>query len=277
MILFVFEGKDDKTYFESIKRLFFLAKSDTFVCTYNSNIYSLYTKLKSHDALNEMLEVDTVSVLKEILLEKGDETLKAIREDEVSEIYLFFDYDFQEDSRTLEENNNRLSELLDYFTDETGRGKLYINYPMVESLRYTKELPDNNYWQYTVTRQRCQEENFKHQVHEFSFYKSNLEYLVLTIKSADDDAKIQQKADTAKTNWLHLVTMNTSKANYICNDKNDLPDEVNNQLDIFNSQLSKYVNTEECKVAILNAFPIFLFDYFGKKIVNDREKTDKIK
>ena len=122
MILFVFEGKDDKTYFESIKRLFFPAKSDTFVCTYNSNIYSLYTKLKSHDALNEMLEVDTVSVLKEILLEKGDETLKDIREDEVSEIYLFFDYDFQEDSRTLEENNNRLSELLDYFTDETGRG-----------------------------------------------------------------------------------------------------------------------------------------------------------
>jgi len=273
MILFVFEGKADKTYFEAIKRLFFPAKSDTFVCTYNSNIYSLYTKLKSHDALNEMLEVDTVSVLKEILLEKGDETLKDIREDEVSEIYLFFDYDFQENSRTLEENNSRLSELLGYFTDETGRGKLYINYPMVESLRYTKELPDNNYWQYTVTRQRCQEENFKHQVHEFSFYKSNLEYLVLTIKPADDDAKIQQKADIAKTNWLHLVTMNTSKANYICNDKNELLDEVNNQQDIFDSQLSKYVNTEECKVAILNAFPIFLFDYFGRKIVSGKEES----
>ena len=273
MILFVFEGKADKTYFEAIKRLFFPAKSETFLCTYNSNIYSLYTKLKSHDALNEMLEVDTVSVLKEILLEKGDETLKDIREDEVSEIYLFFDYDFQENSRTLEENNSRLSELLGYFTDETGRGKLYINYPMVESLRYTKELPDNNYWQYTVTRQRCQEEKFKHQVHEFSFYKSNLEYLVLTIKPADDDAKIQQKADTAKTNWLHLVTMNTSKANYICNDKNELLDEVNNQQDIFDSQLSKYVNTEECKVAILNAFPIFLFDYFGRKIVSGKEES----
>ena len=275
MILFVFEGKDDKTYFESIKRLFFPAKSDTFVCTYNSNIYSLYTKLKAHDALKEMLEVDTVSVLKDILLEKGDETLKDIREDEVSEIYLFFDYDFQEDSRTLEENNNRLSELLNYFTDETGKGKLYINYPMVESLRYTKELPDNNYWQYTVTRQKCQEEKFKHQVHEFSFYGGSLEYLVLTIKPADDETKIQQKANTAKTNWLHLVTMNTSKANYICNDKNELPDEVNSQHDIFDSQLSKYVNTEKCKVAILNAFPLFLFDYFGKKIVSDSKETDK--
>lgn len=275
MILFVFEGKDDKTYFESIERLFFPEKSETFLCTYNSNIYSLYTKLKAHDALKEMLEVDTVSVLKEILLEKGDETLKDIREDEVSEIYLFFDYDFQEDSRTLEENNNRLSELLNYFTDETGKGKLYINYPMVESLRYTKELPDNNYWQYTVTRQKCQEEKFKHQVHEFSFYGGNLEYLVLTIKPADDETKILQKANTAKANWLHLVTMNTSKANYICNDKNELPDEVNNQQDIFDSQLSKYVNTEKCMVAILNAFPLFLFDYFGKKIVSDSKETDK--
>lgn len=277
MILFIFEGKDDKTYFESIKRLFFPEKSETFVCTYNSNIYSLYTKLKNHDALNGKLEVDTVSVFKEILTEKGDNTLKEIREDEVSEIYLFFDYDFQEKSRTLEENNKRLSEMLDYFTDETGNGKLYINYPMVESLRYTKELPDNDYWRYTVSRQKCQEDNFKHQVHEFSFYKSNLEYLVLTIKPADDETKIQQKTDSAKTNWLHLVTMNTSKANYICNDKNELPEEVNSQKEIYDNQLAKYVGTEECKVSILNAFPIFLFDYFGKKIVSGREETDKTK
>lgn len=277
MILFIFEGKDDKTYFESIKRLFFPEKSETFVCTYNSNIYSLYTKLKNHDALNGKLEVDTVSVFKEILTEKGDNTLKDIREDEVSEIYLFFDYDFQEKSRTLEENNKRLSEMLEYFTDETSNGKLYINYPMVESLRYTKELPDNDYWHYTVSRQKCQEDNFKHQVHEFSFYKSNLEYLVLTIKPADDETKIQQKTDSAKTNWLHLVTMNTSKANYICNDKNELPEEVNSQKEIYDNQLAKYVGTEECKVSILNAFPIFLFDYFGKKIVSGREETDKTK
>ena len=61
MILFIFEGKDDKTYFEAIKQLFFPEKSNTFVCTYNSNIYSLYTKLKEHDALKEMLEVNPVS------------------------------------------------------------------------------------------------------------------------------------------------------------------------------------------------------------------------
>ena len=266
MILFIFEGKIDKTYFESIKRLFFSEKSDTFICTYNSNIYSLYTKLNQHDTLNGMLEVNTVSVFKEILLEKGDDTLKDIREDEVSEIYLFFDYDFQENARTLEENNNRLSEMLKYFNDETASGKLYINYPMVESLRYTKELPDDDYWKYTVTRQKCQEESFKHQVHEFSFYGANLEYIILTIKSADNEAKKQEKTDAAKQNWQHLIVMNVCKSNYICNDKNEIPDETDNQKDIFDNQLSKYVEAEECKVAILNAFPIFLFEYFGKKV-----------
>lgn len=267
MILFIFEGKDDKTYYESIKRLFFPEKFDTFICTYNSNIYSLYTKLKQHDTLNGMLEVNTVSVFKEILLEKGDETLKNIREDEVSEIYLFFDYDFQEDSRTLQENNRILSEMLKYFTDETEKGKLYINYPMVESLRYTKKLPDNDYWKYTVTRQRCQDESFKHQVYEFSFYGSNLGYIIPTIKPADDEVKIREKTEAAKMNWRYLIVMNVSKSNYICNNKNVIPDETDNQKDIFDNQLSKYVETEECKVAILNAFPIFLFEYFGRKII----------
>ena len=65
--------------------------------------------------------------------------------------------------------------------------------------------------------------------------------------------------------------MNVSKANYICNDKNEVPDESDSQLVVFTNQLSKYVETEECKVAILNAFPIFLFDYFGRKIIWERK------
>ena len=62
--------------------------------------------------------------------------------------------------------------------------------------------------------------------------------------------------------------MNVSKAHFICNDKNEVPDESDSQQAVFSNQLSKYVKTEECKVAILNTFPIFLFDYFGRKIIN---------
>ena len=262
MILLIFEGKDDKVYFESIKRLFFPEKEETFVCTYKSNIYSLYNKLKAHDATNGQLEVDTVSVLKEILLEKGDDTLKEIREDEVSEIYLFFDYDFQDTRCPIEENNRKLQEMLSLFNDETGNGKLYINYPMVESLRYTKELPDSDYWKYTVTLQKCKETKFKRQVSDFSYYGSN-DYLVVNNEKTVDLPKLK----AAKMNWLHLVVMNISKSNYICNDKNELPKEMITQQKLFDNQLSKYIMEDECKVSILNSFPIFLFDYFGEKIV----------
>ena len=77
-----------------------------------------------------------------------------------------------------------------------------------------------------------------------------------------------KKKDMVKKNWRYLIVMNNSKANYICNGKNEIPDEMNNQNNIFYYQLTKYVETEECKVAILNAFPIFLYYYFGKKIID---------
>ena len=68
--------------------------------------------------------------------------------------------------------------------------------------------------------------------------------------------------------------MNVSKSNYICNNKNEIPDDTDSQKDIFDNQLSKFVGKEDCKVAILNAFPIFLFEYFGKKIVSERKGSE---
>jgi len=90
--------------------------------------------------------------------------------------------------------------------------------------------------------------------------------LITTSRKKPERSK---KTDTAKQNWRHLIVMNVSKSNYICNDKNEIPDETDNQKKIFDNQLSKYVETEDCKVAILNAFPIFLFDYFGKKVLEE--------
>ena len=41
MILFVFEGKkSEPKLFEALKELFFPKRTEQFICTYNSNIYS---------------------------------------------------------------------------------------------------------------------------------------------------------------------------------------------------------------------------------------------
>ena len=138
MILFVFEGqRSEPKLFETLKELFFPKRVDQFVCTYNSNIYSLYSHLAELDVFqdeNVKSSGRTVSILNTILQKKGDDTLANILEAEISEIFLFFDYDFHESRLSLEENNAHLNAMLEYFNDETAIGKLYINYPMIESI-----------------------------------------------------------------------------------------------------------------------------------------------
>ena len=130
----------------------------------------------------------------------GDDTLAGILEVDVSEIFLFFDYDFQESRLTLEENNRHIGEMLEYFDDETGNGKLYINYPMVESVFYTKQLPDKDYLSYDITREKGY--NFKALARDFSFYNS-FEHLLVSGNKNEKEEKKLLKQQVAKENWLH--------------------------------------------------------------------------
>lgn len=264
MILFVFEGdKREPRLFDAIKEIFLPKELSSIVCTYKCNIYHLYTWIKKYDFFGDSTSVDTVSILNEILLRRGDTTLQDIPSSEISEIYLFFDYDFHHhDLENLDEDNAHIGELLDFFHDETENGKLYINYPMIESIRYTKELPDLAYVSYVISRNSCKTRNFKSFAHEFSAYCS-LDHLLLSDNPQESTAKKQQRLGLAKQNWLHLIKMNVSKANYIYNKKCDWPNSKSQiaQSTIFEAQLREYVCRDECQVAILNSLPIFLYDY----------------
>ncbi len=254
MILFVFEGeRREPQLYQALESLFFNEKEDkTIVCSFGCNIYELYRRV---NLLGE--GADIVSILRKDLEGRDDNPLRDITtSSEFAEIYLFFDYDLHHNNKrhslSLEEINSQLHEMLVTFNDETENGKLYINYPMVESIRHVKELPDSNYHRYTVPRDNCKD--FKLIVQEFSGY-GNLRFLTDTNKD---------HFETTKQNWQHLIDMNVSKANYICHGVNEYPENKSDitQKNIFDSQLQKYVNTDECSVAILNAFPIFLYDYF---------------
>ena len=226
MILFVFEGKkSEPKLFEALKKLFFPQRAEQFVCTYNSNIYSLYSHLVQLDVFkDENIESSgrTLSILNTILQKKGDNTLANILEAEISEIFLFFDYDFHESRLSLEENNKHLSEMLEYFNDETANGKLYINYPMIESIKYHKELPDADFLNYIIPRNNCKQ--FKNIAHEFSYYKS-LEYILVSHNPNESLEKQKQRLVIAMENWKHLIDMNVFKANYICNSSVSYPNE----------------------------------------------------
>lgn len=265
MILFVFEGKrSEPKLFNTLKELFFPKREEQIICTYNSNIYSLYSHLVEHDIFDDE-DIDapaqTVPILNTILQQNGDNTLANVIESDVSEIFLFFDYDFHDSRLSLDDNNRHLNKMLAYFNDETANGKLYINYPMIEAIKYHKELPDPQFIDYIVSRNDCKK--FKQIAHQFSFYKS-LDYILLPHNANTSIEKQLSLINVTISNWKYLIDMNVSKANYLCNGNYSYPNSKTDILQnhIFANQLLKYVETEQCCVAILNAFPLFIYDYF---------------
>ena len=181
--------------------------------------------------------------------------MDGIRNSDISEIFLFFDYDFQNSQLSLEEINRRVEEMLTLFDDETDNGKLYINYPMIESIRYTQELPDDAYAGYTIGREACKD--FKRLAREFSAYDS-LDHLLFK----DGETPSKDKYLQVKDNWEYLRTMNVCKANLLTTGLYTIPREKSDigQLAIFSNQVTKYVKPNE-SVSILNSFPIFIYEY----------------
>lgn len=254
MILFVFEGKKrEPEIFKTLEYLYF-PKGQTIVCSFGNNIYELYRQLETlHDA------GDIVSLLRERNTGNPDTPFpEGTKSSDFSEIFLFFDYDFQNKNLSIEEMNRQISQMLDMFSDETDMGKLYINYPMLEAIRYTQELPDKDFNTYTISQQECQAQDFKNLAQQFSFYGS-LDFIVLNLRKTPPE-KIKEKT---KRNWELLKEQNVKKANHLCNGQNAIPTDKGtiSQQHIFAAQLKKYI-TPSKSVAILSAFPIFNFDYF---------------
>lgn len=145
--------------------------------------------------------------------------------------------------------------MLTWFDDETGNGKLYINYPMIESIRYTRELPDADYINYVVSREECKD--FKRMARDFSAYNS-LDHLLFK----DGEVPTKEKYIKVKDNWSYLKQMNVAKAHWLITGENSMPvnKSMVNQLSIFDGQVAHFV-TPKSTVAILNSFPIFIYEY----------------
>lgn len=241
MILFVFEGERERKWFRPISH-FYLKDEVVEYYIVGTTFHLLYKKLVTN-------EWDIVGTLKQIDYEKGDSRLANYNSSDFAEIFLFFDYDPHSRNGDIHLLNEELGEMLAFFDNETTNGKMYVNYPMIEALRYTKELPDENFYTYICPVKDCGK--FKQMAANFCAY-SGTSFLTARDKQA-----------TLK-NWEMLKLQNVMKANYICCEDNNLPvnKKAISQKAIFTSQVTKFVNTDFQCVAILSAFAIFLYDYF---------------
>lgn len=158
-IAIIVEGvKTEPKIFNSLKRLFFSGSGGTenisleiIQFPFCGNIYQFYELLRADGLTDEgsfELPVDTIPLLqdrvknlwkngqREGLLPRFDQKdvdrLLRYKRTDFSQIFLFFDAELQDPHDKKDEIIRLLTTV---FSDETGNGKLYINYPMVEALK----------------------------------------------------------------------------------------------------------------------------------------------
>lgn len=141
--LLIVEGLScENKFFKKIESLFSLPID--IICM-EANIYALYNRLKDYDFNCELKKV-----LLEILPSDKKVLYKNLLNKKIPYVYLVFDFELQhhepyQKKADMKDNLKKMNEMLQYFNDETENGKLYVNYPMMESFRDLDSFSDENY------------------------------------------------------------------------------------------------------------------------------------
>ena len=162
-ILLVVEGDKDEPRIlgDQSRGLLSLMGTEYEVVPFSNPIYELYDAYikGEYDDLVAYLVAEKGLKLKEGVLPKNA----------FSAVYLVFDFEPQYQKYSDE----KIRKLLELFDDETKLGKLYINYPMLESYYHLKNLPDREYNNRVVSLDNLTGKIYKKLVHEETCLKSN--------------------------------------------------------------------------------------------------------
>lgn len=206
----------------------------------------LYKEIKKYGF--DINIVDFILSLPSISIE-DKEMIK--REKPFAYIYLIFDYDPQHYDLSKPTNVNRglndLFEMLSFFNNETDPtiGKLYINYPMIESFRDCSLKDKESLKERKINLKDCSK--YKEIVNKRGF-QTNIYKLT-------------------NENINYLINMNLCKANYILENKYEEPTyneymALISQENIFHKE--KELILKEGTISILHASFFIFVDYFGK-------------
>ncbi|MDR3601631.1 MAG: hypothetical protein P4L49_14315 [Desulfosporosinus sp.] len=200
------------------------------IVSYCTNIYTLYSEMFGQ---NDPSVMDLLPLLKarEPVPEK-----KSIFDATYTDILLIFDLDPQAPDFSPE----KIQQMAEYFVESTNMGKLYLNYPMVESFYHMSSIPDDRYNDYVATLDELREGIYKIRVNREN---RNHDYRKFAVNLEECNVVIQQ---------------NISKAQRIIHEETDL-EYIPEQAHILKAQLD--LLSEEHKVAVLSTCPFFIPDY----------------
>lgn len=114
------------------------------VWIYGTNIYMLYADIVKEYGSEWAESGDDIDLPFVISKKKHPDSL--CYKNDFKNIILVFDFE-RHDTNFSE---RKIKEIQRCFIDETDMGKLYINYPMIESYQHLKSLPDDSYIERTI-------------------------------------------------------------------------------------------------------------------------------
>lgn len=263
MIAIIYEGtKTEPQIFKNIAKKIFPDREFTEIAleaAYNGNIFDFCNSIQLDPDVDIISQIqDHINrTFTESKKRQFTEFLKKSRDD-FEAVYLFFDFDLQHDLHNagsaakllskdeLIEKLSILRKMLLYFNNETENGKLYINYPMVESI---KDLRSSN-----VCSFRCCEN-----INNIKLYKINLNNIA---------KEFQNVSKYEKHTWAHFAKHAVQKANCIINDRYVMPSykgfiDFLTQYNLFEKQETLVLNYKKC--FIINSIPLFLVEYLGER------------
>ena len=247
-ILLIVEGEKTETAF--ITRLTELYGMKYQIYTVGTNLFALYDKVKRTD-----FQCDIKDILREFNI--PEEQKEMLRED-FAYTYLIFDSELQDKrpnerqappplTSRINRNIDRLIEMAGFFNDETdpSKGKLYINYPMMESYRDADAFYDDQFIYNTIALE---------DIPDFKKIASSKHLAGFTIQ------------DYTKENYTDLMRMHVDKLAFMSGKENPyiLPYSVYLTLSpgekIADIQKRSIMN--DSVLHILNTSLFFLLDYY---------------
>lgn len=137
-LLFICEGLQDEPDFLKHMMLKVFPDISYKIYSYRTTIHTLASRLK-----NEYPDFDDGYHDIRLILRDNEKNqdLRDILSGSFSDIILAFDFEPHHDHPDFD----TVRRMLAYFCDSTDMGKLYINYPMMQSYKHLKCLPDPDY------------------------------------------------------------------------------------------------------------------------------------
>lgn len=247
-IAIVYEGeKTEKALLQNMKEIFFDQHAETIIFSAPAcgNIYMIWKELVDNE-----FEVDVIDIIRG-MNEKTKEILREFSARDFSEVYLFFDFDPQNDNLPrIYKDTDVIQDLLETFDNETEHGKLYLSYPMIESFREISSEGERYKTLYVP-------------LDEVKDYK----------RLVSESLEFQNFKHITKDKWEVACRASVKRAHLIVNYKDEIPTyhyfiHELTQGHIYKAQLEKYVRLNKA-VGVLNGVPLFLLEYFDEIFWNN--------